>query len=91
MARYTLEAISLDECGAVDIANEYRRSLALLEEAELYRVHIEGDTRQACYMVWLPELRLGGVAWGADADWHNADSPMAVVELALGTVDEVLV
>jgi hypothetical protein len=36
---------------------------------------------QTGWLLWLPEQSRAGIAWGADADWTDADSPEHALSL----------
>ena len=76
-----LQQIALSEVSACDLREEidgivdddsreaYRITLRRVGESE------EAQEAQAAQMVWIPRIGRGGVSWGADATWSDADSP----------------
>ena len=87
-----LQECPLDALTACDLRKEARSDIPSAGKAVAYRVTVarEGEPEdsqeaEAAEMLWYPEIGRGGVAWGADATWTDADGPEDCAERVLVT------
>jgi hypothetical protein len=67
-----------ENMAALDLQAEYKALQEAGRRPEVYRVRVCDVgimLPEAGWLLWLPDDQRGGVAWGADAIWTDADSP----------------
>lgn len=96
MQTYTITPVRLDHINARDLIDEardieyrdgtaacYRGTVWPDPEREPARIHPE-----ALEVVWCPEMQRGGIAWGGNAEWADAASVEALVNMYLNDPGE---
>ncbi len=84
-ATYTYEIIDIDNLKARDLAEEAQKPAD--SDCIAATVTIIGEPERA-EVLWYSSAGRGGFAWGAPADWTDADSLEDVIERALGIGDK---
>ncbi len=88
MRTFTLTAIAPDTITATDLRRDLAEIHAAGHPVEAYIVTIYDATGtrpapEAAQALWVPSIDRLGIAWGADADWGDAQSVGAGIEMWL--------
>lgn len=78
ITRWALEEIDLCEISATDLYREGALCLNGNVEVECYGITFYDRADQVigerAELLWIPSHERGGIAWGADAAWTDADN-----------------
>ena len=66
----TYEDVTSDRISATDLRGEIAEAQSKGQAVETAHIWIEGHA-ECADALFLPEIGMGGVAWGADATWTN--------------------
>lgn len=75
--------MAMNDIQSIDLRHEAERLDALKVDWEFSRFSIDGESTWV-NVLYVPSAMRAGVAWGADADWTDANSAVDAIERYFG-------